>query len=237
MDYKMQSNTIKRLSRLTAILTQLQSRRVVTAPSLAKMYEVNVRTIYRDIKALEESGVPIVTEEGKGYSIMEGYRIPPVMFSEREAFALAIAEHIIAAQKDSSFRKEFGNAIGKIKSVLRNYSKAKMEMLESNLYVGKNPEKEINSHSLLDIQMAIANQQVIRIHYQAENQTVSKRTLEPYLFYYGNNDNWVLCAWCTLRNDFRLFRLDRITDHSVLQQTFTPNPKLFNKFINEHFLS
>ena len=125
----MQGDHIKRLSRLTAILTQLQSKRIVTATSLAEKYGVNVRTIYRDIKALEESGVPIVTEEGKGYSIMEGYRIPPIMFTEREAFALITANQIIATQKDSSFRKEFDHAIVKIKSVLRNYSKEKLKRL------------------------------------------------------------------------------------------------------------
>ena len=77
----MKDNNLKRLSRLTAILTQLQSKRIVTATSLAEKFDVNVRTIYRDIKALEESGVPIYTEEGKGYSLVEGYRIPPVMFT------------------------------------------------------------------------------------------------------------------------------------------------------------
>lgn len=233
----MQENNIKRLSRLTAILTQLQSKRIVTAISLAKKYDVNVRTIYRDIKALEESGVPIFTEEGKGYSIMEGYRIPPVMFTEREALALVTANQIIATQKDSSFRKEFSHAISKIKSVLRNYSKEKIEMIEANIYVGKNLEEETNSHSLMDIQMAIANQQVISIHYETENQNISKRTIEPYLLYCSNSDNWVICAWCILRNDFRSFRLDRISSYSILQQTFTPNKKLFNKFIKENFLS
>lgn len=233
----MQGDHIKRLSRLTAILTQLQSKRIVTATSLAEKYGVNVRTIYRGIKALEESGVPIVTEEGKGYSIMEGYRIPPVMFIEREAFALITANQIIATQKDSSFRKEFDHAIVKIKSALRNYSKEKIETVESNIFVGKNLEEETISHSLLDIQMAIATQQVISIHYKAKNQEISKRVIEPYLLYYSHKDYWLICAWCTKRNGFRSFRLDRIIDYSILQQAFTPNRKRCNKFIKENFLS
>ena len=233
----MEDNNIKRLSRLTAILTQLQSKRIVTATSLAEKYGVNVRTIYRDIKTLEESGVPIFTEEGKGYSIMEGYCIPPVMFTEREAFALVTANQLIATQKDSSFRREFFNAIGKIKSVLKTYSKEKIEIIESTIYVGKNFEGQSNSHSLMDIQMAIATRQVISIQYKTGEQNTSKRVIEPYLIYYSNKDNWLLCAWCTLRNDFRSFRLDRIIDYSIIQQKFIPNNKLFNKYIKEHFLS
>ncbi|RYF81203.1 MAG: HTH domain-containing protein, partial [Chitinophagaceae bacterium] len=78
----MKDNDTKRLSRLTAILIQLQSTRLVTATNLAKKFSVSIRTIYRDIKALEQAGVPILPEEGKGYSLMEGYKVPPMMFSE-----------------------------------------------------------------------------------------------------------------------------------------------------------
>ena len=78
----MKDNDTKRLSRLTAILTQLQTKRLLTATALADKFGVSVRTIYRDIRALEQAGVPILTEDGKGYTLMEGYRIPPVMFTE-----------------------------------------------------------------------------------------------------------------------------------------------------------
>ena len=90
-----------RLSRLTAILTQLQSSRIVTATALAEKHNVSVRTIYRDIRTLEKSGVPIVTEEGKGYSMMEGYQLPPVMFTEDEANALITAEQLVLKNKDA----------------------------------------------------------------------------------------------------------------------------------------
>ena len=84
----MSDNDTKRLSRLTAILMLLQTKRLSTASELASRFMVSNRTIYRDIKALEQAGVPILTEEGKGYLLMEGYRIPPVMFTESEANAL-----------------------------------------------------------------------------------------------------------------------------------------------------
>lgn len=78
----MNGNDIKRLSRLIAILTQLQTKRLLTATQLADKFSVSIRTIYRDIRALEQAGVPIITEDGKGYTLMEGYRVPPVMFTE-----------------------------------------------------------------------------------------------------------------------------------------------------------
>jgi predicted DNA-binding transcriptional regulator YafY len=91
----MLDNDTKRLTRLTAILTQLQSKRIVTASKLAEKFAVSNRTIYRDIKSLENAGVPVITEDGKGYTLMDGYKIPPIMFTEDEANALLTAELII----------------------------------------------------------------------------------------------------------------------------------------------
>ena len=88
----MNDNDTKRLSRLVAILTQLQTRRLITSTKLAEKFGVSTRTIYRDLKALEQAGVPILTEDGKGYTLMEGYKIPPIMFSENQANALILAE-------------------------------------------------------------------------------------------------------------------------------------------------
>ncbi len=84
-----------RLTRLTAILTQLQSQRLLTAIEMAKKHNISIRTVYRDIRTLEKSGVPIVSEEGKGYSIMDGYKLPPVMFTQEEANALITVEQLI----------------------------------------------------------------------------------------------------------------------------------------------
>lgn len=103
----MNDNDTKRHSRLTSILTQLQTKRLLTASELANMFLDSNRTIYRDMKALEQAGVPILTEDGKGYTLMEGYRIPPVMFTESEANALIIAEQLILKNKHASFVKEY----------------------------------------------------------------------------------------------------------------------------------
>src|SRR5690606_41689093 len=113
----MKSNDIKRLSRLTAILTHLQSRRLLTASELADKFSVSTRTIYRDIKALERAGIPVLTEEGKGYTLMEGYKMPPVMLTECEANALITAGQLILKNKDASFVREYLEAVIKIMSV------------------------------------------------------------------------------------------------------------------------
>src|SRR4029077_6302895 len=104
---KMKDNDTKRISRLIAILTQLQTKRVLTSTTLAEKFGISVRTIYRDIKTLEQAGGPILTEDGKGYSLMEGYRIPPVMFTENEANALVTAEQLVLKNRDNSLVKEY----------------------------------------------------------------------------------------------------------------------------------
>ena len=101
----MEYSETNRLSRLTAILIQLQTKRIVTASKLANKFNVSKRTIYRDIKALEQSGVPVLTEEGKGYTLMDGYKIPPIMFTEKQANALILAEQLVLNSKDASFCK------------------------------------------------------------------------------------------------------------------------------------
>ncbi|MEQ8808180.1 MAG: HTH domain-containing protein, partial [Imperialibacter sp.] len=99
-----------RLARLTAILTQLQSKPLVTATDIAKKHQVSIRTVYRDIRTLEQSGIPIITQEGRGYSIMEGFKLPPVMFTEEEASAIVIAGKLIRANKDRSLVEHYESA-------------------------------------------------------------------------------------------------------------------------------
>lgn len=102
-----------RLARLTAIITQLQSKRIVTARDISKKHHVSIRTVYRDIRTLVQSGIPIITEEGKGYTLMDGYKLPPVLFTEEEANALITAEQIIAINSDQSLVHSFSTALEK----------------------------------------------------------------------------------------------------------------------------
>ena len=100
------------LARLISLLTLLRSKRLLTATELADKYEVSVRTIYRDIRKLEEAGIPVYSIEGRGYSLGDTYSIAPVKFTEKQANALITAEHIINQSKDASFVKDFNEAFG-----------------------------------------------------------------------------------------------------------------------------
>ena len=135
-----------RLARLTAIITQLQSKKIVTAAYLAERHNVSIRTIYRDIRTLEKSGIPIITEEGKGYSLMQGYQLPPVLFTEEEVNALITAEQLVLKSKDQSFTDHYSSAIVKIVSVLKYSQKGKASLLADRVYFGENRSKIGRAH-------------------------------------------------------------------------------------------
>lgn len=212
--------SISRLSRLTAILTQLQSKGMVTATEIADRFTVSVRTVYRDIRSLEEAGVPITVEEGKGYRLVEGYKLPPVMFSEEEANALIAAEKIISRNKDQSLVKHYTDAMMKIKAILRHTDKDKVEMLSERMVYFKNVPEDSTSNYLSTLQRAITNLDLINIQYQTGySNEFTVRDIESQALYHSQ-DNWVLIAWCRLRNDYREFRLDRIISMQVKNQKF-----------------
>lgn len=226
----MNENDIKRITRLTAILTQLQTKRLLTAAELALKFSVSSRTIYRDIKALEQAGVPILTEDGKGYTLMEGYRIPPIMFSESEANALITAEQLVLKNKDASFVKEYTEAINKIKSVLRSNLKEKANLLSNRVVSGYNSKNDRTSNYLSTLQLALTNFNLVNVtYYSPVNKQSTVRTVEPFAIY-TTQENWLLIAFCRLRNDYRAFRLDRIENLSVLNQTFEPHKITFEEY-------
>ena len=214
-------NDTKRLSRLTSILTLLQTKRLSTAPELAKKFDVSVRTIYRDIKALEQSGVPILTVDGKGYSLVEGYSLPPIMFTENQANALIIAEQLVLKNKDASFVKDYLEAIDKIKAVLKYKLKDKANLLTERTRFDRNLNQERSSNNLSVLQFALTNFFLTKIRYTNEAGQSSERIIEPFALL--STENWLLIAWCRLRNEFRYFRLDRIEKLTVLTETFAPH--------------
>ena len=217
------SNETKRLSRLTAILTQLQTKRLVTGTELAKKFSVSLRTIYRDIKALEQANIPIITKDGKGYTLMEGYRIPPVMFTESEANALITAEQLVLKNKDSSFVKEYTAAIAKIKSVLQYGTKDKANLLADRIVFRNNPANDQTSDYLSVLQLALTNYKLTNITYHAaEKDELTTRTVEPFAVY-NTQENWLLIAFCRLRKEYRAFRLDRIQKLVILDDQFEPH--------------
>jgi predicted DNA-binding transcriptional regulator YafY len=231
---KMNDNDTKRLSRLTAILTQLQTKRIMTSTYLSEKYGVSVRTIYRDIRALEKSGVPILTEEGKGYTLMEGYRVPPVMFTESQANALILAEQLVLKNKDTSFIKDYSEAIEKIKAVLGYSVKDKANLLAERTRFNQNINNERNSNNLSQFQFALTNFCVTKIEYTNENNKTTSRSIEPFALL-STQENWLLVAWCRLRKDFRYFRLDRIAKMEILNEKFTPHKLTLQEYFDKYY--
>lgn len=228
----MNDNNTNRLSRLTAILTQLQTKRILTSTTLAERFGVSVRTIYRDIKALEEAGVPIITEDGKGYTLLEGYRVPPVMFSEAQANALIMAEQLVLKNKDSSLIKDYTEAVDKIKAVLKYSIKDKANLLSERTRFDQNINRERNSNNLSDLQFALTNYYLTKIEYTNEQNKTTTRYIEPFALL--STENWLLIAYCRLRKKFRFFRLDRINKMEILADRFEPHKMTLQEYFNKY---
>ncbi len=223
-----------RLSRLTAIITQLQSKRIVTAKYLAERHNVSVRTIYRDIRALEKSGIPIVTEEGRGYSLMEGYDLPPpVLFTEDEANALITVEQLVLRNKDQSLVENVSSALEKIKAILRYSQKGNADLLAERVYFGGSDGAKKTSNNLMKIQSAIIHFKVMTVEYLSSQQKRSKRDIEPFAIY-SINGNFLLIAFCRLREDFRVFRIDFIESLTLQDEAFTPHDMTMERFFDEY---
>lgn len=228
----MNDNDTKRLSRLTAILTQLQTIRLLTASQLAEKFSVSVRTIYRDIRALEQAGVPILTEEGKGYTLMEGYRVPPIMFTEAQANALILAEQLVLKNKDASFVKDYSEAIEKIKAVLKYSVKDKANLLAKRTRFDQNINQKRNSNNLSDLQFALTNFCLTKIDYTNEQNKTTTRLIEPFALL--STENWLLVAYCRLRKEFRFFRLDRIKKLEILTEKFEPHAMTLQEYFDKY---
>ncbi|HQW24248.1 MAG TPA: transcriptional regulator, partial [Bacteroidia bacterium] len=200
-----------RFDRITAILVQLQSKKIVTAQEIADRFEISLRTVYRDIRSLEEAGVPIVSEAGVGYSMMEGYRLPPIVFSKEEALSFITAEKLMDRFSDYSINKDYQSALFKVKAVLRSSEKESIARVDGSISVLPNSFiPDVNSTPLGKIMAGIESGTALSIKYLA-NYTLelSTRIVEPIgVFHQGQH--WHMIAYCRLRKDYRDFRLDRI---------------------------
>lgn len=213
---------MNRIDRLHAILTHLQSKKKVRAQEVADRFNISLRTVYRDVKALEESGVPVIGEAGSGYSIMEGYRLPPVMFTQEEASALLIGAKLAEQLTDASVKKYFDAALFKIKAILRTTDKEYVDQLTDHIEVlqSKIPVVHSSNQYLAAIQKALVDKKLIFLRYQANShEEITERLVEPIgLCYYGLN--WHLIGWCRLRNGYRDFRLSRLIRLQLKDETF-----------------
>ncbi|MEH6682201.1 MAG: YafY family protein [Sediminicola sp.] len=205
-------DTLKRFDRIVALMIQLQSKRVVTAQQLADRFEVSLRTIYRDVRTLEKCGVPIVSEAGIGYSVMEGYRLPPIMFTKEEAGSFVAAEKLMQKFTDKSLGAYHRSAMYKVKSVLRGKEKDWISALEGQVII--DPAQMLFNENVPDaleiIFESIAQKKQLFLRYQSlEAAKPSERHIEPVGLFHENN-YWYMLGFCHVRMDYRQFRIDRM---------------------------
>jgi len=213
---------MNRIDRISAILIQLQSRRVVKAADIAERFAISLRTIYRDIKTLEEAGIPLIGEAGVGYSIMDGYRLPPVMFTKEEAAAFLTAEKFVEKLTDASTTAHYRSAMYKVRAILKTTEKDMLEGMDGRIEVLRTvnqPELASNDH-IQTILHSIAQKKVLAIGYFAQHsQEHTKRYVEPVGIFYLSGF-WHLIAYCRLRKDYRDFRVDRIKNLTVTDEHY-----------------
>ncbi len=213
---------MNRIDRLTAILIQLQGRRVVKARDIAERFDITLRTVYRDIQALSAAGVPVIGEAGVGYTLMEGYRLPPVLFTTAEATAFLTAEKFMDNFSDADTATSYRSGMHKIRAVLRTAEKDYLETIENNIHVLPDPWLPAGRYSgLQDILRSIAGKYIIHLSYSTTyTHVLSDRKVEPVgVFHRGSY--WYLIAYCHLRAAYRNFRLDQVQAMRVLDEQFS----------------
>jgi predicted DNA-binding transcriptional regulator YafY len=219
---------MNRTDRLVAMVMHLQGRRLVRAEDMAKHFEVSVRTIYRDIAALGEAGVPIAGEPGVGYSLVRSYHLPPVMLTADEAAALFVGAEMVRHFTDASLSGPMNAAIDKLRAVLPRDRQEHVERLAAQTVIygraGNVTTDPAAQPWLLAVQRGVAQRRVLRLVYRAAGRSEdTMREVEPLgvVFYSGA---WYLVAWCRLRRDFRHFRVDRVQRLEMLEEAIPMRP-------------
>jgi len=210
---------MNRVDRLMGIVTTLQSKKHLSAEAIAQRFEISVRTVYRDIRALDEIGVPVGFEPGQGYFVMQGYFLPPVIFSNEEANALSLMEPLVMRFADQGIRRHYAAALNKVKAVLKSAQKDKMEHMHESVQALRPRCLENDYDYLAKIQTAIVSKNILRLQYENAAQEASYREVEPIgLIFYSLN--WHLIGWCWKREEYRDFRVSRIQKLASTTESF-----------------
>ncbi|HEV2236905.1 MAG TPA: YafY family protein [Ktedonobacterales bacterium] len=224
---------MNRTDRLLAIVLELQARRWARADDLAATFEVNRRTIYRDMLALGESGVPVVSVPGRGYSLVEGYFLPPLTFTTDEAVMLLLGAGFMGRSFDEQYRGAARAAAQKIVAVLPETRQHEVASLQSRIqFIAQ--ESHLATETLRRVRQAIIERRTLRFRYHARHRdgrpsapgAPDPREADPYALVHVHNA-WIMVGWCHLRQADRRFRLDRMEDVALLDATFTP-PERFS---------
>jgi predicted DNA-binding transcriptional regulator YafY len=214
---------MNRIDRLFAILLLIQRKRRVRAIDLAQAFEVSERTIYRDMAALSESGVPIVALPGAGYELVEGYYLPPLLFTPDEAATLFLGMQMLLAHMEGRMSADAERALAKVALVLPARLREHTERLASSIeFFLPQMRFDLDDPHLATSQQAIRDRRVVRLRYHSYSRDeITEREIEPHTLTYAGGA-WYLNGYCRMRQDVRGFRLSRIERLEVLRETFEP---------------
>ena len=210
---------MRRADRLFSIIQILRRRRLATAAGLSQELEVSERTIYRDIADLVASGVPIDGEAGVGYILREGHDLPPLMFSPAEIEALVLGARIVAKWSDAELARAADDALAKIAAVLPPHLRDHLGQIA--LFAPDDHFRTPLPKEFADLRAALRDHRKVQFAYANADGESTLRTVRPLAFlFYGAV--WLMLAWCELRQDFRSFRLDRMSGIEIGTARFKP---------------
>lgn len=200
---------MNRIDRLLGMITLLQTKKFVSAEKISDKFKISKRTVYRDVKAICEQGISVGVEPYKGYFIVDGYFLPPVLFTNDEANAMLLTESLVKGFADKSISKHYSNALDKIKAGLKQVDKDKLEIMQDAIKF-QLPARLDNDYEYLSVlQLAVSNKKIIAIEYKNNKEEVSKREIESIgLIFYAFS--WHLIGWCHHRKAYRDFKVSRI---------------------------
>lgn len=211
-----------KIDRLISIIMLLLERKQVSATKLAEMFEVTPRTIYRDVETISMAGIPIIAYPGVngGISIMEEYKIEKKLFTISDITALLIGLGSIQSTMSS---EEVLNAMAKVKGLVPAEQIKDVEIKSNQITVDHTPWIGYKNQNLNleEIKTALTENRLISFKYSSQNGIKSQRKIEPYRLVLKNS-SWYLQGYCTTRNDFRIFKLTRISSLELLENTFIP---------------
>jgi predicted DNA-binding transcriptional regulator YafY len=212
---------MRRADRLFQLVQLIRGRRLSTADFLAERLEVSPRTVYRDVAALQQQGVPIDGAAGVGYCMRAGFDLPPLMFTKSQAQALVAAVRMAQPSLDSGLAAQADAALSKILAVLPAAERAAAESLA--LFAPLAGLDDATRAHLAQLREATESRHKLRLDYLDLNDSRSERTVRPLACLFWG-PVWTLSAWCELRGDFRSFRVDRIQALTVLDERFRDEP-------------